>query len=88
MPSGWARARSAIGTSGSQGKSGSRPETDVPPTGDPGGRHGRTQRAGVGHSSCSCGGSAATSGWSFSMTPILAAPPGEPRSSKNSTLAV
>ena len=39
------------------------------------------------HSSCSCGGSAATSSWSLSMTPILAAPPGEPRSSKKWTLA-
>ena len=39
------------------------------------------------HSSCSCGGSAATSAWSASMTPILAAPPGEPRSSKKWTLA-
>ena len=40
------------------------------------------------HSSCSCGGSAAISGWSLSITPIFAAPPGEPRSSKKSTLAL
>ena len=40
-----------------------------------------------GYSSCSCGGSAATSGWSWSISPILAAPPGDPRSSKKWTLA-
>jgi len=34
-----------------------------------------------------CGGSAAMIGWSLAISPILAAPPGEPRSSKNSTLA-
>ena len=39
------------------------------------------------HSSCSWGGSASISGWSLSMTPILAAPPGEPRSSKKCTFA-
>ena len=38
--------------------------------------------------STACGGRAATIGWSFSILPILAAPPGEPRSSKNSTLAL
>jgi hypothetical protein len=27
-------------------------------------------------------------GWSYAMTPTLAAPPGEPSSSKNSTLAL
>ncbi len=27
-------------------------------------------------------------GWSFGITPTLAAPPGEPMSSKNSTFAV
>ena len=37
---------------------------------------------------CSCGGSAAISGWSLSILPSLAAPPGEPRSSKNSTFAL
>ena len=40
------------------------------------------------HSSCSCGGSASMIGWSLAMMPILAAPPGLPRSSKNSTLAL
>ena len=40
------------------------------------------------HSSCSCGGSAATSGWSLSISPILAAPPGEPRSSKKCDVGV
>ena len=40
-----------------------------------------------GHSSCSWGGSAATSSWSWSISPSLAAPPGEPRSSKKWTLA-
>ena len=34
-----------------------------------------------------CGGSASISGWSLSISPILAAPPGEPRSSKKWTLA-
>ena len=38
--------------------------------------------------SCSCGGSAVMSGWSLGMSPSLAAPPGEPRSSKNSTFAL
>ena len=37
---------------------------------------------------CSWGGSAAMMGWSFGITPTLAAPPGEPMSSKNSTFAV
>ncbi len=40
------------------------------------------------HSSCTCGGRSAITGWSLGMTPILAAPPGLPRSSKNSTLAL
>ena len=58
-------------SSWSQGKSGSRAETGV-----------------VGHGqSCGWGGSAAISGWSLSISPILAAPPGEPRSSKKCTLA-
>ena len=35
-----------------------------------------------------CGGSAATTGWSKLSAPTFAAPPGEPTSSKNSTLAV
>ena len=35
-----------------------------------------------------CGGSAATSGWSKLSAPTFAAPPGEPMSSKNSTLAL
>src|SRR5680860_1293891 len=35
-----------------------------------------------------CGGKAAIIGWSLSITPSLAAPPGEPRSSKKSTLAL
>ena len=35
-----------------------------------------------------CGGSADTTGWSPAITPTLAAPPGEPTSWKNSTLAV
>ncbi len=34
------------------------------------------------------GGRAAMKGWSWSISPILAAPPGEPISSKNATLAV
>ena len=34
------------------------------------------------------GGSAATTGWSFGITPTFAAPPGDPTSSKNSTLAL
>ncbi len=34
-----------------------------------------------------CGGSAAMIGWSWSISPSLAAPPGEPSTSKNSTLA-
>ena len=55
----------------SQGKSGRREETV----------------SGVTYSSCSCGGSAATSAWSWSISPIFAAPPGEPRSSKKWTLA-
>ncbi len=33
-------------------------------------------------------GSAATIGWSLSILPTLDAPPGEPRSSKNSTFAL
>ena len=40
------------------------------------------------HSAVSCGGNASISGWSLSTTPILAAPPGDPRSLKNSTLAL
>ena len=40
------------------------------------------------HSSCDWGGRAATRGWSLGMIPIFAAPPGLPRSSKNSTLAL
>src|SRR5271165_4139861 len=32
------------------------------------------------HSSASCGGSAATSGWSLPVLPVFEAPPGEPRS--------
>ena len=40
------------------------------------------------HTQCTWGGSAAMTGWSFGITPILAAPPGEPMSSKNSTLAL
>ena len=47
----------------------------------------REETVSVAHSSCSCGGSAATSAWSLSISPILAAPPGEPRSSKKWTLA-
>ena len=35
-----------------------------------------------------CGGRAATSGWSLPIFPVLAAPPGLPRSEKNSTLAL
>ena len=52
-----------------------------------GSRGARAARAPV---QCACGGSAATIGWSPAMTPILAAPPGEPMptSSKNSTLAL
>ena len=42
----------------------------------------------AGQCSWACGGSAATNGWSFSILPSFAAPPGEPRSSKNSTLAL
>ena len=38
--------------------------------------------------SWACGGSAATIGWSLSISPILAAPPGEPRSSKNCDVGV
>ena len=38
--------------------------------------------------SSACGGSAATIGWSLSILPTLEAPPGEPRSSKNSTFAL
>ena len=34
-----------------------------------------------------CGGSAAMIGWSLGIIPSLAAPPGEPSSSKNSTFA-
>ena len=34
-----------------------------------------------------CGGRPAIIGWSLSISPILAAPPGEPRSSKKCTLA-
>ena len=41
-----------------------------------------------GHSAFCGKDSAATSGWSLSITPSLAAPPGEPRSSKKSTLAL
>ncbi len=43
------------------------------------------QRAGA-HSPC--GGSAATNGWSLAIFPVRAAPPGLPRSEKNSTLAL
>ena len=50
------------------------------PVGEPGAR--------VGQWSCSCGSRAATIGWSWSISPILAAPPGEPISSKKPTLAV
>ncbi len=35
-----------------------------------------------------CGGRAAMNGWSFSIRPSFEAPPGEPRSSKNSTFAL
>ena len=35
-----------------------------------------------------CGGSAAMNGWSRSIRPSLLAPPGEPSSSKTSTLAL
>ena len=35
-----------------------------------------------------CGGSASMTGWSLWITPTLAAPPGDPTSSKNSTLAL
>ena len=38
--------------------------------------------------SCSCGGNAEISGWSLGIRPSFAAPPGDPRSSKNSTLAL
>ncbi len=81
MPSGWARAVAAYAVSWSHGKSGQALRTRF--------RDGRCApaRPPRRHSSCSCGGSASTSGWSFSMTPILAAPPGEPRSSKKCTLA-
>ena len=40
------------------------------------------------YSSCSCGGRSAMIGWSLGIMPSLAAPPGLPRSSKNSTLAL
>ena len=43
---------------------------------------------GEGHSSAACGGSAATSGWSLPILPTLDAPPGEPSSSKKSTLTL
>ena len=75
MPSGWARACSAYGVSWSQGKSGSRAETRP-----------CERRPRQAHS-WFCGGSAAIIGWSLSISPILAAPPGEPRSSKKCTLA-
>ena len=48
----------------------------------------RRQPGGQGQCSTSCGGSAAISGWSLLILPVLAAPPGEPRSSKNSTFAL
>ena len=67
-----ALARSLSGASESQGKSGSW----------------RTRRGPVPYSSCSCGGRSAMIGWSLGMRPSLAAPPGLPRSSKNSTLAL
>lgn len=35
-----------------------------------------------------CGGSAAMNAWSRSIKPSLEAPPGDPRSSKNSTFAL
>ena len=35
-----------------------------------------------------CGGSAVTTGWSLLIFPTLEAPPGEPRSAKNSTFAL
>src|SRR5262249_12828619 len=38
--------------------------------------------------SSACGGSAATTGWSLSILPTFEAPPGDPSSSKNSTLAL
>ena len=41
-----------------------------------------------GQCSSPCGGRAATSGWSLPIFPVLAAPPGLPRSEKNSTLAL
>ena len=40
------------------------------------------------YSSGACGGSAATTGWSLPILPVLEAPPGEPRSSKKSTLTL
>ncbi len=48
-------------------------------------RHGQIA---TGQCSAACGGSAATSGWSLPIFPVLEAPPGEPRSSKNSTLTL
>ena len=47
----------------------------------------RTEDQRVAQWSWFCGGSAATIGWSWSISPIFAAPPGEPRSSKKCTLA-
>ena len=80
IPSGCARAVAAYDVSWSQGKSGSRAETAA--------RGGLDARPTGGQWSWFCGGSASMSGWSLSITPILAAPPGEPRSSKKPTLAV
>ena len=69
------RAVAACAVRWSQGKSGSR-------------RRDRGRRGRRAQESWFCGGRAATNGWSLSISPILAAPPGEPRSSKKPTLAV
>ncbi|GAA2252107.1 hypothetical protein GCM10010104_56210 [Streptomyces indiaensis] len=52
------------------------------------GPYGTEAARSAGRSYWFCGGSAATKGWSRSISPSLLAPPGEPSSSKNSTFAL
>ncbi len=85
MPSAWARARAAYAVRWSHGKSGSERETERAAHQ---GLVGGAALVAVGHSWFCGNGRSATSWWSLSITPSLAAPPGEPRSSKKSTLAV
>ena len=74
MPPGYARARSANGVERVPGEV----------------RQGAGQQAHRARrqSPCTRSGSVAMIGWSLSISPIFAAPPGEPRSSKNSTFAL